>query len=89
MEDSMNEVTNPFESLHNTIAFDVKDWATNKRDAWIYGIIIGWGSDDPETTEDIFQEFNEKFKWERETWNRLQMLHKEFLKYREMSESDI
>ncbi|MFW2500430.1 hypothetical protein [Clostridium diolis] len=85
----MEEITNPFESLHNTIVFDVKDWSTDKRNAWIYGIIVGWGSDDPEIAEEIFQEFNKQFRWTRETWNRLQILHKEFLRYRKISESVI
>ena len=82
----MKEITNPFESLHNSIVFDCRDWAKDKRDAWIYGVIVGWTNDDAEEMENIFQEFNKKFKWDKDTWNRLQVLHKEYLKYKEMSE---
>lgn len=41
-------VTNPLESIHNCIAFDVMDWSQNKRHAWMYGIVCGW--DEPAYT---------------------------------------
>jgi hypothetical protein len=30
------------DSLQNAIAFSSRDWSLDKRDAWIYGIIMGW-----------------------------------------------
>jgi hypothetical protein len=33
---------NSLEHLASTIAFDSKDWSLTKRDAFIYGIVIGW-----------------------------------------------
>ena len=40
MSDSCN-ITNPFQSLKNVVAFSCRDWSANPEDAWIYGIIIG------------------------------------------------
>jgi hypothetical protein len=31
-----------FTSLRTTMVFDVRDWSRNSRDAWLYGIIVGW-----------------------------------------------
>ena len=33
-----------------------------------------------EEKEEIYQEFNKKFGWDRSTWERLQLLHEEFEK---------
>lgn len=79
------KVTNCFESLVLTVAFDVKDWGKYEKDAWLYGIIMGWSNDDLESKEYIYKEFKVKFGWTRETWNRLEMLHKQFLEYIEIS----
>lgn len=81
----MKGIMNPFESLHDTVVFDSKDWGKYEKDAWLYGIIVGWGEEDEER-ESIFKEFSERLGWSRETWDRLQLLHKEFLKYKEVSE---
>ena len=81
----MKEVLNPFESLHNSITTDSRDWAKDKKSAWIYGIIVGWSGETEDETEGLFQEFSSKFGWERDTWDRLQTLHKEYLKYKELN----
>ncbi len=31
------------ESITATICFSAKDWSVDRRDAWIYGIAVGWG----------------------------------------------
>jgi hypothetical protein len=71
-------ITNPLSSLHQVVVFDSRDWASNQKDAWIYGIIVGWNGEDKEENESLFQEFNSKFGWERTTWNRLLELHKKY-----------
>lgn len=38
----------PFESLRNAIVVHPRDWAADYRDAWIYGVIVGWGDALPE-----------------------------------------
>ena len=60
---------NVFESLHNAIAFDVRDWAEDKRSAWIYGVLLGWD-------EESMQELTERFGWDAETCSRLAELHR-------------
>lgn len=32
-----------FESLRSAVGRDFRDWSANPYDAWIYGIIVGWG----------------------------------------------
>lgn len=74
----MEEITSLFESLYNLLVFDGRDWGTNSTDAWLYGIIVGWESESEEMTEAIYKEFSKKFRLDRATWDRLQLLHKKF-----------
>lgn len=76
----MQETTNLFESLYDSIVFDSRDWGVDKSSAWVYGIIIGWNGDTEDENEDLFKEFNKKFGWDKCTWNRLKLLHKEYEK---------
>jgi hypothetical protein len=34
------------DSVHSLMCFDVRDWSNYRRDAWLYGIFVGWGCDD-------------------------------------------
>lgn len=63
------------DSLHTTITTDSKDWSLNKRDAWIYGIIVGW--------DDALPEVAEKFGWGNEDINRLKKYHSQFQKIKD------
>jgi len=72
----MNGITNPFESLYSSIVFDSRDWASDKNDAWIYGITVGWDWDI--NKYDSFDDFNKRFGWTKETWLRLQLLHERY-----------
>lgn len=74
------EIENPIESLKNTIPFSVMDWGTEKRNAWVYGIVCGWD-------ENCFQEFNMKFGWDKDTWNRLKRLHDSFDRLEELCQA--
>jgi len=67
-----NRTLNPLESIEFTIAFSSRDMATDKRDAWIYGIVLGW--DDEKT----FEEFKEKFGWSDAAVKRLKKLHENY-----------
>lgn len=59
---------NPLESIHDCIVFSCRDWAKDKRSAWIYGIVVGWDSDS-------YEEMMEKFKWSEEEVKRNIVLH--------------
>lgn len=74
---------NPFESLECTIAFDVKDWGSDRRSAWIYGIILGW--DD----EECFNEFKYRFGWDDKTIEILKKLRGNYLKAKEIYEKEL
>lgn len=58
------------ESLELTLAFDPRDWSVDRRDAWIYGIVCGWGH--------AIAEVANLHRWSAETVRRLQMLHEQF-----------
>lgn len=59
------------ESLQMTVACDSRDWSSDKRDAWIYGIVLGW-------CEAAMVEIALKFNWSKEDVERLNKLYKEF-----------
>lgn len=76
----MNEIENPIESLKNTVPFSCRDYGVEKRDAWVYGIICGW-------TDECFEEFNAKFGWDKDTWDRLKRLHNRFEELEELAQA--
>jgi hypothetical protein len=61
-------IKDAIESISDTIIFDCKDHAENRRDAWLYGIIIGWNDEAMDVVSEKFQ-FNK---------NRLKKLHNSF-----------
>ena len=69
--EKLKPTESPLESLSVTIPFSSKDWGKEKRDAWIYGIICGWD-------DNCFSEFEMKFGWNIETFERLKRLHEKF-----------
>ena len=62
---------NPLESIHRSIAFDVRDWAEDRRSAWMYGIVCGWDNK-------CYDELKKKFNWEDEEIERNKRLHEQF-----------
>lgn len=64
----------PIESLESCVACHSRDWSVHYRDAWLWGIVCGWG--------DAWDEIAEKHHWEGEPIERLKMLHREFAKLR-------
>jgi hypothetical protein len=59
------------ESLTMALAHHPKDWASHHRDAWIWGIVIGWD-------EESLLEIQNKFGWYDETVARLKRLNTQF-----------
>lgn len=84
----MKKITNPLESLYNIMVFSSQDWAADKRGAWMYGIVVGWGGECKEENEEAYQMFNQRFGWNRGTWNRLNKLHEDYTKYLNMVEEN-
>lgn len=60
----------PVKSLQVTMHFDPRDWSVLEKDAWIYGIICGWG--------DAIADVAKKHGWTDETVARLRRLHMAF-----------
>lgn len=61
---------NALESIECTITFDVSDWSTSRRDAWIYLIVFGWD----EETEEIAK----KHRWDSEDIERGKNMHEQW-----------
>lgn len=62
--------TNALESIECTIAFDVKDWSTSRRDAWIYLIVYGWDEDTDEVAK--------KHGWDAQDIERGKKMHQQW-----------
>lgn len=63
-------VKDAINSLRNIIATDPRDWSVDKRDAWIYAIIVGW--------EGALGDVAEQHGWNRDTRVRLQAMAAKF-----------
>jgi hypothetical protein len=61
----------PRQSMMNTMATDPRDWSMAKRDAWLWGIVFGWGS--------ATKEVATKHGWPPEDVARLRRLHRRFV----------
>lgn len=69
---------NAFESIECAIAFDVRDWGTERRSAWIYAIVFGWDC------EGSWHEFAEKFGWDEEDRQRAIEMHRQWERAKEI-----
>ncbi len=54
MEERNEQIKAALNSIHSAIVFHSRDRASNKRDAWIYGVMAGW---DEESIEEIKEDF--------------------------------
>ena len=66
-----NDQEDPRESLRDTLAFSVDDWASTRAMAWVWGIIDGWD-------EDAMADLAEQYGWDAATVARLNRLHTAF-----------
>jgi hypothetical protein len=58
------------QSIANVMTTDPRDWSIDRRDAWLYGIVVGWG--------DALPEVANRHNWDEKTIERLQRLHSEY-----------
>lgn len=63
--------TDPFESLKTAISCHSRDWSTHARDAWIYGIVLGWD-------DEAIAELRARHGWDDDAVTRLRQLHETF-----------
>lgn len=58
----------PLDEARAAMAFHPRDWAADHRDAWAWGIVVGWG-------DDGLAEVAAKHGWPDEKVARLRALH--------------
>lgn len=73
MSETYRDTDDPIKALGDCLAFNSRDWAGNKADAWIYGIVLGWDDDHPET--DAMAEVAAEVGWDEYDVARLRRLH--------------
>lgn len=71
---------NAFDSIERTIAFDVKDWGADRRLAWIYAIVFGWGDGDSEAWHELY----EMHDWDESDRERAEELHSQWEKAKQL-----
>lgn len=72
---------NALESIENAIAFNVRDWSTNKRDAWIYAIVFGW--------EDGWEEIAREHHWDEDDRKRAEIFREQWERAKEYLNSQM
>jgi hypothetical protein len=63
---------NPLESLYVQMTGDSKDMSIDKRDAWRYGVIVGW-------SDESYKELVSKHGWHPSAIDRNKRLHAKYL----------
>lgn len=74
----------PLGVLEDCLNLDSRDWSSNNKDAWIYGIIVGWD-------KESLIELSNKYGWSKEDCEKLEQLHFNFngMKHLGQSSSDL
>ena len=69
----------PRRELASLIALNSRDWGTDEADAWLYGIVLGWGPDpdDPESGSAL-PDLARRHGWTPQQVARLERLHTNF-----------
>jgi hypothetical protein len=66
-ETNVKAEENPFASVRDAICLGSRDYSLNHRDAWLYGITVGWG--------DSIDSIANKHGWSADTVSRRKRLH--------------
>lgn len=64
--------TNPGDSLRTVLTTSPRDYSILERDAWTYGIIIGWN-------DEALKHLTIRHRWSAEEVARLKELHRKFV----------
>lgn len=68
------QIAEVLDSLARTLAFSSRDWGTNPRDAWLWGVLNGWDADEP-GEESAMDEMARAHGWGEATVDRLRQFH--------------
>ena len=76
MPETYRDTDNPFVAIEDAIAFNSRDFAQHKFEAWIYGIVLGWDDEDndPELAG-AMDEVATNVGWDDHDVERLRRLH--------------
>ncbi len=80
--DEMDAPTNPLQSMRESYCRSAKDMATEKFDAWMYGIIVGWD-------DDCYPDLAKAHNWSKETVEYNKLLHENYCKAWNLFMNDI
>lgn len=69
-----NKLAEAMSSLYDVIVFDSLDYSSGKREAWMYGIIVGWNGP-------AMDSIAKKFNWTKEDVERLRSYRKAWREY--------
>ncbi len=70
MTEQTQHQSTPLDEARAAMAFHPRDWAADHRDAWVWGIVVGWG-------DEGLGEVAAKHGWSAEKVARLRALHAE------------
>lgn len=70
----MEPPRNMFDSLERTLAHHCRDHSAQSRDAWVYGIVLGWGK--------ALGEVAEKHRWSSDDVARLRRFRRDWTRLR-------
>ena len=71
----------PISNAMSCIALHPRDWSSDHRDAWLYGIIVGWD-------DESLAELKGDHKWDDASVARLKRLRASFIALAEKAPSD-
>lgn len=72
-------------SLRDLLALNSRDWAHDRSDAWLWGIVWGWDGDDDETG--AMDELAHRHGWDAIEVQRLRELHAGFVEAADTAEA--
>lgn len=78
----MSSLFEALDSVYECMVFDSRDWAACRRDAWLWGVLVGWDPDEPGDTDDAMAELAAKHHWTAENVARLRTLHAAVAEFR-------
>lgn len=76
MSTSPRDTFDSKQALSDALAFNSRDFSERKLEAWIYGIILGWG--DKGDPDNAWDDVAENVGWDAQDVARCQGLHEHF-----------
>jgi hypothetical protein len=65
------DIGEALDSLRGSYAGDPRDWGQYRRDAWTYGVVLGWGEETAEDGLPLVEHIGQRHGWSAENVARL------------------